>query len=520
MSVLFKLHYKRKKSLYKRNDSVQVQVFYYFNKRKINISTGVEVKIKDWESEWRKKRDKNPVKNTDPKYLSKNFLIKQKVKEIEDIIDKIKINNQFPTTELIKTYLKKKSKEKVVETLKEIDFLYILELYRESINDDVTLRENYKRSIRSGLKILTEFTLNYEKEVNNRFLISDIDDDFQRKLLKYLSLKPEQPSTIRKRIKLLISVVNWCNNKNYTNHKIKIIKFIHEFDKEVIFLSREEVLKLYNYRKFDYSNSNHIKYTTEYITDNLKSGKQITYTNSEVYRDMIVFGCGVGCRYGDLVNLKLDNYEFSKDRTKGFFVFRMEKSRTGKQVKVPINNLTFEIWKKYSKNKNRTDYLFPRTLKGNPISNQKVNKHIKVIGEKVGLNRLVSNPKYDIDGRIIKGTETRTPLHNLLTTHIIRRTFIREGIENKIPTHILMSMSGHTTEKVFRKYFSTTSKELDNEGKKMFSLNLDDETKNEESKIPKTSNISLENQLKQLKTLFNKGLIPEEVYIKKVSELL
>ena len=83
-----------------------------------------------------------------------------------------------------------------------------------------------------------------------------------------------------------------------------------------------------------------------------------------------------------------------------------------------------------------------------------------------------------------------------------------------------MSMSGHTTEKVFRKYFSTTSKELDNEGKKMFSLNLDDETKNEESKIPKTSNISLENQLKQLKTLFNKGLIPEEVYIKKVSELL
>ena len=29
----------------------------------------------------------------------------------------------------------------------------------------------------------------------------------------------------------------------------------------------------------------------------------------------------------------------------------------------------------------------------------------------------------------------------------MRRTFIREGIENKIPTHVMMSMSGHSTER-------------------------------------------------------------------------
>ena len=59
-----------------------------------------------------------------------------------------------------------------------------------------------------------------------------------------------------------------------------------------------------------------------------------TYTNLEVYRDILVFGCGVGCRFGDLISLRLDNYQFSEDRTKGYFVFRMEKSRSGKQVKV------------------------------------------------------------------------------------------------------------------------------------------------------------------------------------------
>ena len=55
---------------------------------------------------------------------------------------------------------------------------------------------------------------------------------------------------------------------------------------------------------------------------------------------------------------------------------------------------------------------------------------------------------------------------------------------------------------------------------KMFSFDLGTETKNNEPKIPKTSNVSLENQLEQLKDLFDKGLIPEEVYIKKVSDLL
>ena len=181
------------------------------------------------------------------------------------------------------------------------------------------------------------------------------------------------------------------------------------------------------------------------------------------------------CRYGDLVKLKLDNYQFSEDRSKGFFVFRMEKSRVGKQVKVPVNKLTFEIWKKYSKGKSREDYLFPRTSTGKSIYNEKVNKNIKVIGEIVKLNRLVSKPQFTIEGQVLEGSDVRKPLFNFLSSHIMRRTFIREGIENKIPTHILMSMSGHTTEKVFRKYFSTTSKELGEEGSKLFSYDLIEE---------------------------------------------
>jgi integrase len=333
--------------------------------------------------------------------------------------------------------------------------------------------------------------------------------------LKYYSEKGDQPTTIRKRLKSLVSFVNWCSKQGYTNHKISVIPFNHNFEKEVVYLTREEVLQLYQYEEFNFSNKNHKKHTNEFFYDELKNGKTNTYTNLEVYKDILVFGCGVGCRFGDLISLRLDNYQFSEDRSKGYFVFRMEKSRTGKQVKVPINRLTFEIWKKYSKNKKRTDYIFPRSSSGNLPTNQKMNKQIKEIGKIVGLNRLVSKPKFNVEGKIINESDTRVPIHSVLSSHIMRRTFIREGIENKIPTHVMMSMSGHSTERVYHQYFSTTSSELDEEGRKLFSLELN------QKKDEKFNNQdSLENRLLELKSLFEKGLIPEDIYLKKVSRLV
>ena len=51
--------------------------------------------------------------------------------------------------------------------------------------------------------------------------------------------------------------------------------------------------------------------------------------------------------------------------------------------------------------------LFPRTRYGNPISNQKFNKHIKKVCELIGINDLVEKPKFTIDGKVVDGTDTR-----------------------------------------------------------------------------------------------------------------
>ena len=85
MSVYFNLFYRKKKSLYRKTDELSVQVYYYFKKKKLNVTTGVYVKLKDWDENWNKKQSKNPVKKTDENHLHKNLIIKQKVKEVEDI---------------------------------------------------------------------------------------------------------------------------------------------------------------------------------------------------------------------------------------------------------------------------------------------------------------------------------------------------------------------------------------------------------------------------------------------------
>lgn len=525
MGVNISLNYTQKKEDYEKEDLLPVVVYYYFSGKKVKISTNINVKLKNWDFEWKRKQNKNPIKNSDLEHIEKNLLIKQKIKEIQDVVHKINLNYEIPTVELVRSYLKTDLKIKEKKTFKNMDFLFILNLYRDFIREKSILRSGYKRTLKSNLKRIEEFVTELISVEKLKYSISDVDDDFQWKMLDYLNRKGEQPTTIKKRFVVLSSLFNWSRKNNFTDLNFKPISFNYDNDRDVIYLNREEVLQLYDFKDFNFENPLHTNFTRYYIQDTLKSGKMVTYTNYEVYRDMIVFGCGLGCRYGDLVKLKLDNYQFSEDRSKGFFVFRMEKSRIAKQVKVPLNKLTFEIWKKYSKNKSREDYLFPRTLSGKAIYNEKVNKNIKVVGELVGLKRLVAKPRFTIEGQVIEGSDIRRPLYEFLSSHIMRRTFIREGLENKIPTHILMSMSGHTTEKVFRKYFSTTTKELGEEGSKMFSYDLLEKQVEEKSPSGMVKEQELINnlkidKLKELKFLFDEGLIPKEIYLEKVKELI
>ena len=161
----------------------------------------------------------------------------------------------------------------------------------------------------------------------------------------------------------------------------------------------------------------------------------------------------------------------------------------------------------------RENFLFPRTRYGNPISNQKFNKHIKKVCEIIGINDLVEKPKFTIDGKVVEGTDTRIEKYNVISSHIGRRSFIREQIELGKHQREIMYQTGHTSLKVFNGYYDVKPSDLWKSGNEMyFGFNLSD-VKEVKSPKKKTMDLSeMDNKLEQLKSWFEQDKIDEEEY--------
>ena len=341
-------------------------------------------------------------------------------------------------------------------------------------------------------------------------------------MIKFCDKRGLQPSTIKKRLKVLVSFSKWVGDKIGVIFSIPIPKKVFtDIEKDIIFLKRDEVLKIYKFDKFDYSNENHLDYKKKGVLHYMKNTtpkrkKDYTIVTSyEVYKDMLLFLCGTGMRFGDLITLRVDDKEFdSKDRMKGEIKYQSEKTK--KITRVPLNRLTMNIFNKYSSGKGKEDYLFPRTNKGNSISGTKFNKHIKEICKEIGLNRGVKSPQYNLDRTIVKGTEISVELYEKVSSHIGRKTFIREQIESGTPPRVIMSMTGHKSQKVFDGYYNILKGDRMKNNDKIFSTNLKDDESENSFGITKHQ----EEKLKKEKSLFDIGLLPKEIYLERVREIM
>ena len=90
-----------------------------------------------------------------------------------------------------------------------------------------------------------------------------------------------------------------------------------------------------------------------------------------------------------------------------------------------------------------------------PVSDQKINKHIKEVARLAGITQPVEGTKL-INHRAVGGFY---PKCDLITTHTARRSAATNMYKAGIPTISIMRITGHTTEKSFMKYIKITSEE-------------------------------------------------------------
>ncbi|RZK99378.1 MAG: hypothetical protein EOO89_31170, partial [Pedobacter sp.] len=100
----------------------------------------------------------------------------------------------------------------------------------------------------------------------------------------------------------------------------------------------------------------------------------------EKAKDLFLFSCFTGLRYGDVISLKFGNIKSNPDAIK------LKMSKTSKDITIPLVSNAKDILHKYSKHVLQQPSLtvLPK------ISNQVVNRNLKTLMENVGINKQIS----------------------------------------------------------------------------------------------------------------------------------
>lgn len=270
------------------------------------------------------------------------------------------------------------------------------------------------------------------------------------------------------RYKNLISKIN-----DFQKTKNKVLKFTDidlKFYREFVnFLNKTNNLSFNTIGKhiallkticFD-AKDNDIKTNTDISKNEFRVTKEkttfITFSENEIdtifYADLketpylenarnwLIIGIWTGARASDLLNFNNSNMN------RGFIEYTSQK--TEQKIILPLH------W--------QVKTIIER-LDGFPhkISTQKYNDYIKKLCEEIGIDEKVNGRKIENIGTLKKPIwrkkEGSFKKWELVSTHIGRRTFATVHY-GKLPTPVIMSATGHTTEKMLLSYIGKTPKD-------------------------------------------------------------
>lgn len=181
--------------------------------------------------------------------------------------------------------------------------------------------------------------------------------------------------------------------------------------------------------------------------DDLKKIQNIEFNNQRLdnAKKWILLGCELGQRGEDLLNLNDNNIKKYGD--KKYFEFVQEK--TSKAIKIPVHDKIAKI----------ISDGFPYK-----ISLQKLNDAIHDVCELAEINEEIEGAKKINNRNVIDFY----PKYKLISSHSLRRSFA-SNYYGKIKTNLLMSITGHTTERMFLNYIGKTALDYADEFEEAFS---------------------------------------------------
>lgn len=169
----------------------------------------------------------------------------------------------------------------------------------------------------------------------------------------------------------------------------------------------------------------------------------------ERVRDVFVFACVTGMRFGELSLIRRSNV------TNDFILLKEDKDETKETREIPLTNISRYILLKY-------DYKLPL------IANQKQNKYIKEVFQEMEYNNKVQ--KVTTKGK--ENIKEEMFFYDRISTHTARRTFItmmkRQGKSDKL----IASITGHNDMKTLNQYYQISEPEKKEAMDEVFNVEL------------------------------------------------
>jgi len=305
---------------------------------------------------------------------------------------------------------------------------FVLGLYGSFINPQIAVNESpllidyidlFKKDKSLGLstlprlRTLKNWIAKFDKTIN----VSDIDIKWIRKFADYSIDNKYSESTINKQVQLLKQILTFAENNSI---KVKRNAFNYRLKKE------STITHALNERELD-------------LIFNLK-GLSEGLDNS---RKLFLIGCTTGLRISDLK--RICNLQI----TDGFIHLTTQKTK--QNIIVPINPKV---------------EAFISEVK--PITEQVFNRNIKTICKLASINEMVDGYIRGNGNKRIFGSYHK---YKLISSHTGRRSFCT-NLYGKLPTMVIMAITGHTTEKSFLTYIKKPQRDFAERLKEYYAVNM------------------------------------------------
>jgi len=273
------------------------------------------------------------------------------------------------------------------------------------------------RPLRKGTLKTYQVTKNLlEKyaEEKGYFGFDDVNLDFYNEFVEWCEKLNHRQNYIGRHIKIITTIMNAAFDEGITKnieYKKKAFKMLKE-DVEEVYLNEEELRKI-----------EEVKLKDEKLNQ---------------IRDIFLIGAHTGLRVSDYTTIKKEDITLIEGRS----ILKINETKTGQNVLVPMKNIVANILKKY-------EYKLPEILK------QKINLGIKRIAEEAEIDNPIKR-QFTKGGIIHKEV---IPKYQMIKTHTARRSFCTNAYLAGMNSLDIMAISGHRSEKNFLNYIKVTAEQ-------------------------------------------------------------